>query len=75
MTHVDPNVHAVAELFVDDLVKEAGCPVCPEKRAVLTQRIAGAAQRAIEDEYQAALNELRGDGRRVTRLFGAVWIP
>lgn len=56
--HVDPQVHSLAEQFVEDTIETANVEVTEEQRRAYVQRGAEAMQRAIEEECGVIESEL-----------------
>ena len=57
---IDPNVLALAQDFYRDLRMEVGATACAGRQEELTERLARAMQQAVEQEYQALMEELTG---------------
>lgn len=55
---VDTSVYALAETFVDDIIGNSGKRLMKAQRDAFVQRVAEAAQQAIEDECQDIEKEL-----------------
>jgi hypothetical protein len=60
VTDIDPRVHRLADRIVRELVQTTRHPLTLGARKECVDRIAEAAQRAIDIERAAILEELRG---------------
>ena len=61
---VDPQIALLAAEFVRDLTSEVGREAVDKVgREALVQRLAKAMQLAVEQEYEALVSELTGEGR------------
>lgn len=72
---LDPRILLLAQEAVRDLVSEVGRSVIEGRQEALTLRLAKAMQQAIEQEYEALVQELDTRAERPAVVSGGTAVP